>query len=119
MEPVHYTKCEPGFMPLDFIEAYNIPFSLGNAFKYLVRCENKGFFDEDLKKALYYLERHIKHGPEYSLPAVSDDRIYMAVVKENKCLIKSLDIREIAYLSITHPAEAHDKLLEYIQNREA
>lgn len=39
-------------------------FSIGNAFKYVYRCNNvlpKGSFEEDLLKAIYNLENGIKH----------------------------------------------------------
>lgn len=54
--PQHYTK---GIEPIDFIESWNLGFSLGNAVKYICRAPYKGREIEDLRKAQWYLEREI------------------------------------------------------------
>ena len=43
---------------IEVSEQFN--FCLGNAIKYIWRCEHKGKKFEDLKKAIWYLEREIK-----------------------------------------------------------
>lgn len=44
---------------IDFIEDHNLNFNLGNAVKYIARCEHKGKKTEDLMKALWYINREI------------------------------------------------------------
>lgn len=46
---------------IDIIEDYNLGFNLGNAIKYILRCEKKHHKTEDLKKAIWYIEREIKN----------------------------------------------------------
>ena len=58
--PAHYTAGE--IECIDVIEAWGFGFNLGNALKYMMRAGRKPDTDpvEDLKKALWYLEREIK-----------------------------------------------------------
>jgi len=61
--PAHYNQ--GGIEVIDFIEAYNLPYHLGNAVKYIARAglKNPDTYLEDLKKAKWYLEREInRHG---------------------------------------------------------
>ena len=57
--PSHYT--DGGIETIDFIEAKNLPYHLGNAVKYISRawkkCQNNT--TEDLKKAAWYINRYI------------------------------------------------------------
>ena len=55
--PQHYTKGK--FEVIDVIEDWNLNFRLANTIKYIARHEHKGKPLEDLKKALWYLEREI------------------------------------------------------------
>lgn len=50
----HYKK---KVEPIDLIEAFELNFNLGNVIKYVSRCEHKGNKKDDLRKALYYLNR--------------------------------------------------------------
>ena len=43
------------------IEDWNLNFNLGNAIKYIGRCEHKNNKEEDIKKAIWYLERELKN----------------------------------------------------------
>lgn len=56
--PPHYTK--GGIEPIDFIEANKLGYHLGNAVKYIVRAPHKGKMEEDLKKAIWYLNRYLE-----------------------------------------------------------
>lgn len=56
--PEHYNKGK--FEVIDVIEDWNLNFNLGNAVKYIARCEHKGKKEEDLKKAIWYLERELQ-----------------------------------------------------------
>lgn len=57
--PSHYT--DGGIETIDFIEAKNLNYRLGNVVKYVSRAGKKDPETriEDLKKALWYLEREI------------------------------------------------------------
>lgn len=58
------------YEPIKVIEQFGLGFCMGNALKYILRAKFKGRELEDLKKALWYLERRIPHGPGpvYSSP---------------------------------------------------
>ena len=59
--PKHYTSGK--FEVIDVIEDWKLNFRLANAVKYIARHKHKGKPVEDLKKALWYLQREIdKHG---------------------------------------------------------
>ena len=45
---------------IDVIEAWELPYHLGNVVKYVSRAKRKGKEIEDLKKAAWYLDRYIK-----------------------------------------------------------
>jgi hypothetical protein len=55
--PDHYTK--GGIETIDFIEAKELGYNLGNVIKYVTRADHKGKKLEDLKKAAWYLAREI------------------------------------------------------------
>lgn len=55
--PPHYTA--GGVETIDFIEAKQLNYNLGNAVKYITRAGLKGNRVEDLKKAKWYIEREI------------------------------------------------------------
>ena len=57
--PQHYNfgKIEA----IEVIEDWKLGFNLGNAVKYIGRCEHKGTKEQDIKKAIWYLERELKN----------------------------------------------------------
>ncbi len=55
--PAHYTYSS--VEPLDVIEAWDLPFHLGNVVKYVARAGHKGAALKDLRKARRYLDRYI------------------------------------------------------------
>ena len=55
--PPHYKT--GGIETIDFIEAKDLGYHLGNVIKYVTRAKHKGTELEDLKKAQWYLERAI------------------------------------------------------------
>ena len=59
MKPKHYVDGD--LEPLKIIQEHNLPFELGNALKYIARCNHKGTKREDLEKAIDYLERYIEN----------------------------------------------------------
>jgi hypothetical protein len=55
--PKHYNA--GSIEVIDAIEAWGLGFSLGNAVKYIARCDHKGNAVEDLRKALWYIQREL------------------------------------------------------------
>lgn len=55
--PPHYKI--GGIETIDFIEAKNLGYNLGNVVKYITRADHKGNKIEDLEKAQWYLNREI------------------------------------------------------------
>jgi len=56
--PKHYTSHPSGVECITVAEHMN--FNLGCVFKYIWRADEKGAHIEDLKKALWYLQREIQ-----------------------------------------------------------
>jgi len=56
--PAHYKI--GGIETIDFIEAKNLGYNLGNVVKYITRADHKGNKLEDLRKAQWYLTRAIE-----------------------------------------------------------
>lgn len=59
--PAHYTA--GSIEVIDFLEAWNFPFHLANAIKYICRAgrKDKSKTKEDLEKAVWYIKRYIKY----------------------------------------------------------
>ena len=55
--PKHYTSHPSGVEVIEITEHMN--FCLGNAVKYILRCDLKGKPIEDLRKARWYIDREI------------------------------------------------------------
>ena len=55
--PEHYKT--GGIETIDFIEAKNLGYNLGNVVKYITRADHKGNKLQDLQKAQWYLNREI------------------------------------------------------------
>ena len=55
--PSHYTSHPSGIECIDVVE--HLPFLRGNAIKYLWRAGSKGDTVQDLRKAVFYIEREI------------------------------------------------------------
>lgn len=55
--PEHYKV--GGIETIDFIEAKNLSYNLGNVVKYITRADHKGNKLQDLQKAQWYLNREI------------------------------------------------------------
>jgi hypothetical protein len=55
--PAHYKT--GGIETIDFIEAKELNYNMGNAVKYISRADHKGNRKQDLEKAKWYLERAI------------------------------------------------------------
>lgn len=59
--PVHYLV--GGIEVIDFIEAKQLNYNLGNAVKYIARADHKGNRKQDIEKAIWYLKREISRIP--------------------------------------------------------
>ena len=55
--PAHYKT--GGIETIDFIEAKELNYNMGNAVKYISRAEYKGNKQQDLEKAIWYLNREL------------------------------------------------------------
>ena len=62
--PPHYTQSKVECIEAIEAAGYGLHFCLGNAMKYIWRCQHKANFLEDLKKARWYLDRAIKQVEE-------------------------------------------------------
>ena len=58
-QPAHYKV--GGIETIDFIEAKELNYHLGNVVKYIARAEHKGDRMENLMKAQWYLDREIEN----------------------------------------------------------
>jgi hypothetical protein len=60
--PKYYGGHDNPYEAIKIIEELNLNFHLGNVFKYIIRAGKKDSNKEieDLNKALWYLERHIR-----------------------------------------------------------
>ena len=56
--PSHYNMCK--YEAIDVIEVWGLGFNLGNTVKYISRAGHKDNILQDLKKALWYLDREIQ-----------------------------------------------------------
>jgi hypothetical protein len=62
--PPHYTA--GGIETIDYIEAKQLDYHLGNAVKYISRANLKGTYEQDLQKAIWYINRAIEKGKNAS-----------------------------------------------------
>jgi hypothetical protein len=47
--------------PIDFINNHKLNFNLGNAIKYITRCNHKGSKNTDLRKAIDYINFELEN----------------------------------------------------------
>lgn len=83
--PQHYNQLD--IECIEIIEHFN--FCLGSAIKYIWRAEYKGNTIEDLKKAIWYLEREIERLEKHKITVekeipFSDDYIHWITAGNNK-----------------------------------
>lgn len=57
--PKHYGGKDNPYEAIKVIEAWGLGFCLGNTVKYIARAGKKDATVQDLKKARWYLDRHI------------------------------------------------------------
>lgn len=56
--PSHYTQGK--IEVIEYINDQKFNFNLGNAIKYICRCNHKGSKEEDLRKAIFYLKYELE-----------------------------------------------------------
>lgn len=88
--PQHYNK--DGIECFDVISAFFgkealEDFCLGNALKYLMRCQHKGKYLEDLKKAKFYIEKILALRGE---PQADLNQILNEIKKGDDCIDSKL-----------------------------
>jgi Protein of unknwon function (DUF3310) len=92
-QPKHYTsipaKCECG-RPIECIQVTeHLGFNIGNAIKYLWRCDYKGNALEDLYKASWYIQREIGRRERKKINDSSVDDPRISSEKERELLVEA------------------------------
>ena len=72
-----------GIEAFDVIDAFNLDFNLGNAFKYIARAGKKNDKVEDLRKAVTYLNREIEK-EEKARPFCMPDAFAKAIMDHER-----------------------------------
>ena len=73
LSPSYYKR---GKAPVwDFIRDQELNFHLGNAIKYICRAGHKGSKEEDLEKAIVYLQNELTHAKRKDLSGQPQDHI--------------------------------------------
>lgn len=57
--PKHYKGNR--FEAIEVIEDFKLNFNLGNAIKYILRAGKKDLYEQDIQKAIWYLNREIEN----------------------------------------------------------
>lgn len=80
-KPKHYTSHPSGIDCIQVTE--HMGFNLGNAIKYIWRCDLKKDAIEDLKKAVWYIEREIEKRTKPVFSEMVDWSKYIKHVEED------------------------------------
>ena len=73
LSPSYYKR---GTAPVwDFIRDQELNFHLGNAIKYICRAGYKGSKEEDLEKAIVYLQNELTHAKRQNLSGQSQNEV--------------------------------------------
>ena len=70
--PTHYTAHPSGVECITITEGFS--FNLGNVIKYCWRADQKGAPINDLRKAIWYLEREITRRTDQANTAMKEER---------------------------------------------
>ena len=71
-----------GMEALDVIDAFDLNFNLGNAFKYIARAGKKWDKAEDLRKAVTYLNREIEKWKKENFGTIERPDAFEAAVRD-------------------------------------
>lgn len=101
--PPHYKG--NGLESIEVIEGWGLGFHLGNAMKYIIRADRKGNELQDLKKALWYLQRAHDVDPGLSV-GVQNLGPHIPAITEAFCLqgIKAYIVNDIIFAQYTYDA---------------
>lgn len=107
--PPHYT--EGKHEVIDIIEDFPLSYHLGNAIKYLLRAHLKGNYEQDVKKAMWYIERD--RDRDMGIPYISPDE---AVV--NRAISPEIHFAILHILNMTRMSRHIDYgcVLEYLKD---
>lgn len=67
--PAHYQG--NGIESIEVIEGFDLNFHLGNAVKYILRAGRKSDRVEDIRKAIWYLNRELQRSQKWEDPVVA------------------------------------------------
>jgi Protein of unknwon function (DUF3310) len=97
--PLHYCSHPSGIEAIVLTEKMN--FNVGNAFKYLYRCTEKGNALQDLKKAQWYINRELELRKKLRFRWLSEDQYFNAVFCKDDNIKKVIyyDDRYSAWMS--------------------
>jgi hypothetical protein len=112
--PPHYNAHPNGVECIELAE--RLPFCQGNAVKYLWRADHKGARVEDLRKALWYIDRAL-----HSDPALANDTFacdYDDLVRRACAGFGNRVAAAIGFIAFDDLMDAHDVVLELIQETE-
>ena len=102
INPQHYRQRK--YECIEFTRKLN--FTLGNAFKYVWRCFDKGG-EEDLEKAIWYLLDFIENDTCTSFP--NEDYFDAVKYELNECFPTEGDLQKHALLTILEAANSFDE----------
>lgn len=77
--PQHYGG-DTTYEAIKVIEAWNLGFCLGNAIKYICRAGKKRSATDDLRKAIWYLNRELEKLQKFDLSKVVDKQIRLKIL---------------------------------------
>lgn len=69
--PSHYNSHPSGIECIQIVE--HMGFNLGNAVKYIWRADEKGYAIEDLRKALWYVQRELDKRDKAAIKAIKEN----------------------------------------------
>ena len=101
--PPHYATHPSGVEAVDIAE--HLSFNLGNAFKYVWRAKKKGKQEEDLEKAIWYLEREVRF---FKLTGENMELFYPARLNARKTFDKEGNTTALGKFLETLLAYPHD-----------
>lgn len=87
--PSHYGG-DTIYEPIKVIEAWNLGFHLGNTVKYIAREGKKGCSIQDLKKALWYLQREIDNREKIDKPKIESINVGDMKSEDFEQLVKEI-----------------------------
>jgi len=68
--PDHY-QTKTGLEVFDIMESFNMSIHVSHAIKYILRAGKKGSYEQDIKKAIQWLNRDLTHRKEEQLGGVT------------------------------------------------